>query len=131
MFQKKERAQPNFTGRSAWPCIRPSGPERGQWCLFTPELAVTQQRRVKLERQLRAALHTQALGVYYQPIVGLAGRQAVAFEALARWHDPELGWISPAEFIRVAEESGLIHDLGGHGVALRPQAGQRVGGGME
>ncbi|UQN10002.1 EAL domain-containing protein [Deinococcus sp. QL22] len=94
----------------------------GKWCLFTPDLSVTQERRVRLERRLRATLHAQAasappmqcqgLSVHYQPIVGLMGRQAVAFEALARWHDDELGWVSPLEFIRVAEESGLIHELG-------------------
>ncbi|MFB9994690.1 EAL domain-containing protein [Deinococcus oregonensis] len=92
-----------------------SGP--GHWRQFTSDLSETQQRRVQLERRLRAALqaqrgHDQGFSVHYQPIVGLAGRQAVAFEALARWHDAELGWVSPLEFIRVAEESGLIHDLG-------------------
>lgn len=109
----------------------------GNWCLFTPDLSATQERRVQLERRLRAALQAQSfslpalppqvissqtlasqtlppqgLSVQYQPIVGLIGRQAVAFEALARWHDDELGWVSPLEFIRVAEESGLIHELG-------------------
>ncbi|WP_083922476.1 EAL domain-containing protein [Deinococcus aquatilis] len=94
----------------------------GRWCQFTPGLSATQQRRVQLERRLRAALHTrtphtqlphsEGLSVHYQPIMELAGRQAVAFEALARWNDAELGWVSPLEFIRVAEESGLIHELG-------------------
>ncbi|MDB5045958.1 MAG: hypothetical protein JWQ08_2008, partial [Deinococcus sp.] len=84
----------------------------GHWCLFTPELSATQQRRVLLERRLRAALHTQAFTVHYQPIVDLAQQHATAFEALARWHDSELGSVSPVEFIRVAEESGLIHELG-------------------
>ncbi|THF71683.1 EAL domain-containing protein [Deinococcus sp. Arct2-2] len=109
----------------------------GNWCLFTPDLSAIQERRVRLERRLRAALQAQnflpqalpapvshqralhaqellpqGLSVHYQPIVSLLGRQAVAFEALARWHDPELGWVSPLEFIRVAEESGLIHELG-------------------
>lgn len=107
-----------------------NGPGRSR--RYTPDLSAIQQRRVQLERRLRAALHTQVphsqvpysqgspgqgshgqgFSVYYQPIMELSGRQAVAFEALARWHDAELGWVSPLEFIRVAEESNLIHELG-------------------
>ncbi|WP_345466033.1 EAL domain-containing protein [Deinococcus carri] len=84
----------------------------GHWCAYTPSLGLTQLRRVLIERQLRSALQEGRLDVYYQPIVNLVRQEWSSFEALARWQDPDLGWVSPAEFIRVAEEAGLISDLG-------------------
>ena len=64
-----------------------------------------------MENDLRRAIENHELSVNYQPKVRLADRRICGFEALARWHHPQRGWIPPAEFIPVAEETGLIHDL--------------------
>jgi EAL domain-containing protein (putative c-di-GMP-specific phosphodiesterase class I)/DNA-binding LytR/AlgR family response regulator len=73
----------------------------------------TQKRqRLVLESKLQRAIETRALTVHYQPLLDIATRRVVGLEALARWEDPEQGAISPAEFIPVAEESGLIVQLG-------------------
>ena len=67
--------------------------------------------RLQMENDLRRAVENHELSVNYQPKVRLADRRICGFEALARWRHPERGWISPNEFIPVAEETGLIHDL--------------------
>jgi diguanylate cyclase (GGDEF)-like protein len=69
-------------------------------------------RRVLIERELRAAIAANTVAVHYQPLVDIGSRQILGFEALARWNSPGLGPISTLEFITVAEESGMIVDLG-------------------
>ncbi len=68
--------------------------------------------RLQLEADLRRALVDDQLVVYYQPIVDGATLEIVGFEALVRWQHPERGLISPAEFIPMAEQSGMILDIG-------------------
>ncbi|ALR21298.1 MULTISPECIES: bifunctional diguanylate cyclase/phosphodiesterase [Sphingobium] len=70
------------------------------------------QRRFTLESKLRDALAQGGLTLAFQPLIHLQTGEITGFEALARWHDPELGHVSPVEFIAVAEESGLIAPLG-------------------
>ena len=65
-----------------------------------------------LENDLRKAVLQQEFRVYYQPIISLNGGGLVGFEALARWNHPDRGIVSPGEFIPLAEETGLIIDLG-------------------
>jgi EAL domain-containing protein (putative c-di-GMP-specific phosphodiesterase class I)/PAS domain-containing protein len=65
-----------------------------------------------LEARLRRALHQNELRLHYQPIFGLRSGSLVALEALLRWEDPEHGMVSPAEFIPVAEQTGMIDALG-------------------
>jgi diguanylate cyclase (GGDEF)-like protein len=80
---------------------------------FSPEMETRIQERVRLEAKLRAALEEKTgLFVFYQPIVDIRTRKVTAREALLRFYHPLRGWISPAEFIPVAEESGLIDELG-------------------
>lgn len=80
--------------------------------LFDEPLRARMQRRLALSQSLREALAQESLEVYYQPKVAFHGEQLTGFEALARWYDSEHGWISPDEFVRVAEETGQIGRLG-------------------
>jgi diguanylate cyclase (GGDEF)-like protein len=69
-------------------------------------------RRMRLHSELHKALERQELGLHYQAQVDIASQQIIGFEALMRWTHPELGAVSPAEFIPIAEESGLILAMG-------------------
>ncbi len=79
---------------------------------FTRELNARSSERLDIEHRLRHALVEERLALQYQPIVALGSGELVACEALLRWHDDALGMVSPARFIPVAEESGLIQDIG-------------------
>jgi diguanylate cyclase (GGDEF)-like protein len=70
------------------------------------------KRRMQIERELRNALAAKTIVPYYQPLVSLADSRIIGFEALARWESEELGVISPVVFIPIAEECGLIGELG-------------------
>jgi diguanylate cyclase (GGDEF)-like protein len=79
---------------------------------FRREMIVAAQRRAMLERELRHALEGDGLDVFYQPQFDCASGSLLGAEALARWTHPEHGFISPGEFIPIAEDSGLIGELG-------------------
>ncbi|MGQ0836727.1 MAG: putative bifunctional diguanylate cyclase/phosphodiesterase, partial [Gammaproteobacteria bacterium] len=85
---------------------------RGHHRLFTASMNAKLAERVQLERALRLALDSDQLYVEYQPAFDLKNGRPVSFEALLRWLHPEMGQIPPGRFIAVAEQSGLIHDLG-------------------
>ncbi len=80
--------------------------------VFSPELGASQRRRLTLERELREALLRDQFQVLYQPQVDIASWRIVGAEALIRWNHPKLGMVSPVEFIPLAEESGLINNIG-------------------
>jgi EAL domain-containing protein (putative c-di-GMP-specific phosphodiesterase class I) len=75
-------------------------------------MSATVQRRIRLASRLEAAVRSGQLVLHYQPKLDLETRALVGVEALARWYDLELGWVSPSEFIPLAEERGLIDLLG-------------------
>ncbi|UWU91372.1 EAL domain-containing protein [Bradyrhizobium sp. CB1015] len=81
---------------------------------FEPGMERRARDRRMLEQDLRRALDRAEIEVHFQPLVGLATGAITGFEALARWNHPERGVVSPAEFIPVAEQSGLIELLGEH-----------------
>ena len=85
---------------------------RGRPGRFRPRMLEQAQRRLQIANRLQVALAEGDLRLVYQPQVALHQRVIVGFEVLARWHDVELGEVSPDEFVTVAEEIGLIHDLG-------------------
>jgi diguanylate cyclase (GGDEF)-like protein/PAS domain S-box-containing protein len=84
---------------------------RNNYQFYQPEMNATVGARMNLERRLRRALRDGEFLLHYQPQVDMATRQIVGIEALVRWRDPEQGLVSPASFIPVAEESGLIGPL--------------------
>jgi diguanylate cyclase (GGDEF)-like protein len=85
---------------------------RRTYRFFEPDMDALAQSRRKLEVELRQAIADEALEVYYQPCVSLGDDSITGCEALVRWRHPERGMISPAEFIPIAEETGLINQLG-------------------
>jgi diguanylate cyclase (GGDEF)-like protein len=85
---------------------------RNLYRFFSPELNMRASERLVIEHRLRYALRAECLTLQYQPIVALDTGRLVACEALLRWRDDELGPVSPARFIPIAEESGLIQDIG-------------------
>ena len=85
---------------------------RGRYEVFDPAMQTVAMTRLQLENDLRRAIALQEFCVHYQPIVSLSTGQMSGFEALVRWHHPSGTIYPPAEFIPVAEETGLINELG-------------------
>ncbi len=86
---------------------------RGTFSFFEAGMDARAQARRKTETELREAVQSDALRPHYQPLVDLASGRITGLEALVRWPHPDRGMISPAEFIPVAEETGLITAIGG------------------
>lgn len=85
---------------------------KNRFCFFDQSLHQNAMNRLKMEADLRRAIDGGEIIVYYQPIYELHQQRIASFEALARWQHPSLGLVSPATFIPVAEETGLINELG-------------------
>lgn len=86
--------------------------ERGGWCVFKPEMSRELSEKRRLEGELREALATKSLNVFYQPLVSVNHRNVAACEALVRWNHPLFGNIPPSTFIPMAEDIGVIYELG-------------------
>jgi len=80
--------------------------------VFKDAMRARKSDRLSIESDLRRALERDEIAILYQPIVRLEDRSVAGFEALTRWNHPKLGRLSPAEFINIAEETGLIVELG-------------------
>lgn len=85
---------------------------RNTLSFFTADLTVAAAQRMELERDFRRALAEDGLTLHFQPQVNAVDGQIIGFEALSRWHHPVHGWVPPTQFIPIAEESGLINQLG-------------------
>ncbi|OZB32598.1 MAG: hypothetical protein B7X47_05915, partial [Ferrovum sp. 34-44-207] len=86
---------------------------RNGFSFFTKEMQQAVQNKIRITNELHEAIRQKQLEIYYQPIIDLATNQLVKAEALIRWNHPKKGLISPAMFIPIAEESGLIIEIGG------------------
>jgi diguanylate cyclase (GGDEF)-like protein/PAS domain S-box-containing protein len=80
--------------------------------VYKPAMRARKNDRLAMESELRRALEREEITILYQPIIRLEDRAIAGFEALARWDHPRMGRVSPGEFINIAEEIGLITDLG-------------------
>lgn len=85
---------------------------KARYELFDAAMHANVVAKLQLENDLRRAVENQEFCVYYQPIMALADGRVTGFEALVRWRHPERGVVGPAEFIGLAEETGLINDIG-------------------
>ena len=84
---------------------------RGRLTIYSPEIEQTVRENAMLEQALRRAISDDIISPHYQPIVSLQDGSLLGFEALARWIDPDLGFVSPAKFVPLAEERGIIAQL--------------------
>jgi diguanylate cyclase (GGDEF)-like protein/PAS domain S-box-containing protein len=85
---------------------------RGRYQVFEPSMHARARARLKLEDDLRRALRQKEFKLHYQPIVSLRTGKTTSLEALLRWAHPQRGLIGPAEFVSVAEDTGLIVPVG-------------------
>ena len=85
---------------------------RGVHRFYAKDLHSAAEERAELEQELREAIHTGGLSLYYQPVVYTANEKIVGFEALMRWKHPKRGFVSPEKFIAIAEDAGLIDQMG-------------------
>lgn len=85
---------------------------RNRYSYFTPSMQATAQSRMRLANDLRHAAKRDEFKLVYQPIIEIKTGKILKAEALIRWHHPQLGLISPGQFIPIAEDTGLIYELG-------------------
>jgi len=85
---------------------------RGRHHFYAADLHAAAHARADLEKELRAAITQGDLQLFYQPVVAAASERISGFEALLRWNHPKQGWISPDKFVGIAEDSGLIAQIG-------------------
>lgn len=85
---------------------------RGTCCFFDAAMQNEAEDRLKIEQDLKAGIGAGQLRLVYQPLIDAGDQSLIGFEALVRWHHPTRGIVSPAAFIPLAEESGLIVELG-------------------
>jgi len=85
---------------------------RARCVLFDAAMRANAMRRLQVERELRHALDREELALHYQPVVNLRSGEIAGLEALVRWQHPDRGLLDPAEFVPIAEDSGLIEPIG-------------------
>ncbi|HEY1606290.1 MAG TPA: EAL domain-containing protein [Allosphingosinicella sp.] len=88
------------------------GQGRGICCYFSADMQNEAEDRLRLEQDLRQAIQLKQFRLDYQPLINATDQSLMGFEALIRWHHPTRGMVSPIHFIPLAEETGLIMDLG-------------------
>lgn len=112
MFPQDGRDMETLLHRADMAMYQAKSSGRGAFSFFSSEMNRLAQERLALENALRQALQESSLSLHYQPQIELSTGELYGVEALARWKHPQLGEISPARFIPLAEECGLIAELG-------------------
>jgi diguanylate cyclase (GGDEF)-like protein/PAS domain S-box-containing protein len=84
---------------------------KNSYRLFDESMVARIQEKLLIRQKLADAIVASKLEVYYQPLIDISAKKVYGAEALVRWHDADLGWVSPAKFIPIAEEYGLITDV--------------------
>lgn len=102
----------NLLSRAFVSLARPQRSASGALAFFSTASPEETRRRFTLEQCLRQAIEKQQLELHYQPIVDVAAGSVVAAEALLRWRHPRMGLISPAEFVPILEDTGLVDEIG-------------------
>jgi diguanylate cyclase (GGDEF)-like protein len=106
------------------------GSGRGGYRFYNAEMAVELRDRARLQTELRKALGRGQMTIVYQPKVSMPDLKTIGLEALLRWHHPELGDIAPDRFIPIAEEAGLIGEIGTFAIRMscsQAKSWQRAG----
>jgi diguanylate cyclase (GGDEF)-like protein/PAS domain S-box-containing protein len=112
LYPKDGDSQQALTHAADTALYRAKQEKRGTFRFFEPAMDEHLQARRRLERDLRHAIERRQLQLHYQPLVGCATGKVEGFEALLRWNHPELGLVPPLGFIPLAEEVGLIVEIG-------------------
>ena len=112
IFPSDARATATLLKNAEQAMYAAKGLGRNRFCYFTPAMQAAAQSRSRLASDLRTALSEKQFSLAYQPIVNLATGEISKAEVLVRWKHPEHGLMNPAEFIPVAEDTGLIVELG-------------------
>lgn len=111
-WDKSYKAIENLLRDADFALYRAKENGKNRFAIFDGEMRAQAASLFKKETQLRQALKKKQIHVFYQPIARVDTLKIEGFEALLRWNHPKFGWVSPIEFIQIAEESDLILDLG-------------------
>lgn len=110
MFPQEQETFQDVLKHADTAMYRAKAQGRNNYQFFLPDMQEEASRRLLVEKDLRVALQHDQLALHYQPQVDESGK-LIGLEALARWHHPELGMIPPSEFVAIADETMLVHDL--------------------
>lgn len=108
--------------------------ERGSYAFYNTELTETATRKLRIANELRTAIDDSQLTIHYQPVYSLDDKKIIGCEALVRWQHPQQGLLMPAEFISIAEVSGLIGAIDNwvmHQACIQAQQWQQLGLALE
>lgn len=114
IWHPREKIDANLLEEADIALYKAKDKDRGNYAFHTSEMTREIQRRVNLRNELEKALNTDALSLVYQPQIDIKNNKLIGTEALLRWKHPIHGYISPTEFIPIAETHGMMHRIGSY-----------------